>query len=444
MRAPGHQYTSKELAAVMRGVELFRAVEAGNPAAVRALLAQDAALNISIGSGGDTALLRALKNKNPEIVKMLLDKGADVNARDNEDTPLLIWAMLCAQNNVQIVELFLSRGADINAKDRNGATPLMFAVNWGYTEVVRLLVERGADLSLKNKAGETALSLAEETGPLQVIDGTEIAKILRATTQPREGIDFTANYWVASSWFNPVEKQINDLLATGDPLAGIVHAGNVEKARAFFNELFWADKNRKPQWEHLQLALLTENKPMLRLLITWGASCTAENMGELKQVTAEKYPHYAALLRSSGLRVAEAAAVNDASAPARPKVGDKMPDGTVYAGFSPDTQKPIYAAAEDASLTMTFNQAAEYAAKLEVHGHTDWRVPTREELNVLYQNKDKGFLKGTFSEVRGDCWYWSSTQDSEDSKHAYYQRFDYGQQGSFFKSNRFLIRCVRG
>jgi hypothetical protein len=69
--------------------------------------------------------------------------------------------------------------------------------------------------------------------------------------------------------------------------------------------------------------------------------------------------------------------------PAEPKVGDKMPDGTVLAGISPDTNKPMYATPADASLTMTFNEAQIYAAQLDAHGYKDWCVPSKAELNVL-------------------------------------------------------------
>src|SRR4051794_158598 len=48
-------------------------------------------------------------------------------------------------------------------------------------------------------------------------------------------------------------------------------------------------------------------------------------------------------------------------APREPEPGDKMPDGTIYAGISPDTGKPMFAASADAKLTMTFNEAKEYA-----------------------------------------------------------------------------------
>ena len=79
-------------------------------------------------------------------------------------------------------------------------------------------------------------------------------------------------------------------------------------------------------------------------------------------------------------------AAND-DAKAAPRVGDKMPDGSVYAGISPDTNKPMYATPADAPLTYTFNQAQKYAARFDAHGHADWRVPTKSELNVLYNNR---------------------------------------------------------
>ena len=53
-----------------------------------------------------------------------------------------------------------------------------------------------------------------------------------------------------------------------------------------------------------------------------------------------------------------------------------MPDGTVYAGISPETGKAMFTTAADAPATCTFNEAQDYAANLEAYGHRDWRVPT--------------------------------------------------------------------
>jgi Protein of unknown function (DUF1566) len=114
-----------------------------------------------------------------------------------------------------------------------------------------------------------------------------------------------------------------------------------------------------------------------------------------------------------------------ATPPAEPQVGDKMPDGTVFAGISPDTKKPMYATPADAPLTMTFNEARKYAKKLDAHGHNDWRVPSKAELNELFNNRAAiGGFNVTGSYPAG--WYWSGTQFL--AWNALAQRFSEGSQ----------------
>jgi len=123
-----------------------------------------------------------------------------------------------------------------------------------------------------------------------------------------------------------------------------------------------------------------------------------------------------------------------------PAPGDKMPDGTVFAGISPDTNKPMYVTPADASLTMTFNEAKEYAARLDAHGHKDWRVPTKAELNVLFNNRAAiGRFDVTGSDPAG--WYWSASP--HDSWVAWGQRFSDGCQGYDGKDGHSAVRCVR-
>jgi len=105
------------------------------------------------------------------------------------------------------------------------------------------------------------------------------------------------------------------------------------------------------------------------------------------------------------------AANDDANvaAKAEPKPGDRMADGTVFAGVSPDTNTPMYLTPADATLTYTFNQAQKYAAKLDAHGHQDWRMPSKSELNVLFNNRAAiGGFDVSGSDPAG--WYWSSSQ----------------------------------
>jgi len=126
--------------------------------------------------------------------------------------------------------------------------------------------------------------------------------------------------------------------------------------------------------------------------------------------------------------------------PAEPEIGARMPDGTVLAGISPDTRKPMYVTPADAPLSYTFNEAKEYAAKLYAHGHDDWRVPTKNELNVLFNNRAAigGFdVSGSYPAG----WYWSASQYGKWT--AWNQRFSDGCQGDDLEDWRSALRCVR-
>ena len=79
--------------------------------------------------------------KNAGIAQILIDNGADVNARrELGDTPLLsaVW-----NGKKDIVKILIDHGADINAKNNAGHTPLDIAIERGQDEVVNLLREHG-------------------------------------------------------------------------------------------------------------------------------------------------------------------------------------------------------------------------------------------------------------------------------------------------------------
>lgn len=122
-------------------------------------------------------------------------------------------------------------------------------------------------------------------------------------------------------------------------------------------------------------------------------------------------------------------------------LGEVMPDGTVYAGVSPETGTPMYTTPADAPAARTFNEAQDYAAKLDANGHLDWRVPTKDELNVLYQNRAAiGGFEESGSYFGG--WHWSSSQFS--NLFAWGQRFSDGGRNYDVKDGSSSLRCVRG
>ena len=122
------------------------------------------------------------------------------------------------------------------------------------------------------------------------------------------------------------------------------------------------------------------------------------------------------------------------------KPGTVMPDGSIYAGVSPDTGKPMYAMRRDAPMHGNFNQSADYAASVDVHGKKDWRVPTKAELSVLFENRAAiGGFDTTGADSAG--WYWSSSRNLVT---AWAQRFSDGDHLANFKSFQSALRCVRG
>uniref|UniRef100_A0A0G4H880 Uncharacterized protein n=1 Tax=Chromera velia CCMP2878 TaxID=1169474 RepID=A0A0G4H880_9ALVE len=131
-----------------------------------------------------TALVCAAVRGRPEFVQTLVDNGADVNKRFNNDmtTPIMAvpsgtYAGTLRANEASFVSsvravlgILLDRGADVNARTLRGQTAIHRAVEWGTTVVVQFLVERGADLRVRNEAGRTPHELAVELGrPPQMV-----------------------------------------------------------------------------------------------------------------------------------------------------------------------------------------------------------------------------------------------------------------------------------
>ncbi|MBA4173676.1 MAG: hypothetical protein C0511_13755 [Hyphomicrobium sp.] len=125
-----------------------------------------------------------------------------------------------------------------------------------------------------------------------------------------------------------------------------------------------------------------------------------------------------------------------------PQVGDRMEDGTIFGGISPDTNKPMYVRPVDESLTMKWKQAMDYAVGFEGHGKPvgTFRVPTDRELNMLFQNRAK---IGGFNVSRSYPaeWYWSSSPYDYDNRKV--QSFYDGFQDRNCKVNHSSVRLVR-
>ncbi|EMR87686.1 putative ankyrin repeat protein [Botrytis cinerea BcDW1] len=131
---------------------------------VKLLLERDADIESKDSEYGQTPLSWAAKNGYDAVVKLLLEKGADIDSKDSYARTPLLWA---ADNGRDaVVKLLLEKGADIESKDSEyGQTPLSWAAENGRDAVVKLLLEKGADIESKDsKYGRTPLSWAAKNG----------------------------------------------------------------------------------------------------------------------------------------------------------------------------------------------------------------------------------------------------------------------------------------
>jgi ankyrin repeat protein len=101
-------------------------------------------------------LVTAIRNADAQVIRKLLDSGADVNASDAEGNTPLILASFYA--NSECVELLIYKGADVNAANRAGATALIRAAT--SCEKTRLLVAAGANVRARTALGNAPLILA--------------------------------------------------------------------------------------------------------------------------------------------------------------------------------------------------------------------------------------------------------------------------------------------
>jgi len=108
---------------------------------------------------GQTCPHTAAMNGHLAICRLLLDKGAQLEAKDSVGWTPLHWA--ASQGHIEIVRLLCDRGADVEARDIGGRRPLHWAAYHGHISVVKELIEdRNAEINARNDDGGTALTMA--------------------------------------------------------------------------------------------------------------------------------------------------------------------------------------------------------------------------------------------------------------------------------------------
>ena len=265
---------------------LALAAENGHAVIVERLLARGANPNAASDSGV-TPLMRAARTGSLPAVRALLAKGAQVNAveRDRQQTALM-WAV--SQSHPEIVKALLENGADVTARtvvrrltvmldqgppgvktarehahqiDAGGSTPLLFAASGGSVDSARALLDRGANVNDTAADGNSALVLAAFAGH----GGVARLLLERGADPNAAGAGYSALH--AAVLRSDVET-VKALLAKGaNPDARMTKGSPV---RRFGSQ--WALVNNLTGATPLFIAALYNEVELMRVLLAAGAS----------------------------------------------------------------------------------------------------------------------------------------------------------------------------
>lgn len=142
--------------------DFISAIKDGNLEQVRKLMQKGEWVNQTEGNYGPTALYIACEKGHLDIVKLLIEKKANINAASSSHTAL---GIACENNHIEIVRFLIEKKADIKETGLRGQTPLNIACDKGFYEIAELLININKDAA----ALDEALFRAVDSGHYEIV-----------------------------------------------------------------------------------------------------------------------------------------------------------------------------------------------------------------------------------------------------------------------------------
>jgi len=240
---------------------LMTVARTGNVEAAKVLLAHGATVDARENWRGQTALMWAVAERHPEMVKELIAHGADINARSEVQhwerqvtaeprekwlppgglTPLMFAAR---QNCLECARILVEKGADLNAQDPDGLDSLLLAAINGHYDVAIFLTEKGADPNLADETGRTPLYAAVDFHTMPASNrpapnelDSEQTSLDLIQTLVAHGANVNARLLKQQAYRAKLDRGTDTMFTTGTtPLLRAAKAGDVEVVRLLMSK----------------------------------------------------------------------------------------------------------------------------------------------------------------------------------------------------------------
>ncbi|MBI1730428.1 ankyrin repeat domain-containing protein [Candidatus Acetothermia bacterium] len=175
-------YQNQEAVKLLRntGIELdlWEAAALGDIARAQECLKSKPDSVSTFSPDGFTPLHLAAFFRRSNVVKLLLDRNAEVNLVSKNDIKVMPLHSAVAGGDFEVAKQIVEHEAEVNARQAGGFTPLMGAAQNGDLDLVKLLLLRGADIAMKSDEGKMALDFAPngEVKALLTTNATQISK----------------------------------------------------------------------------------------------------------------------------------------------------------------------------------------------------------------------------------------------------------------------------
>ena len=256
-------------------------------------------------AGRVVPLAEAVKARDLDAVRTLLQEHVDVNASEADGSTALHWA--AHQGDLAAVDLLIRAGASAAAGNRYGVTPLSLAAANGDPAIVERLLKGGADPSTASPGGETVLMTSARAGR---IDAVRVLLAHGADVNAREETRHqTALMWAAAEGYTDVVRALLDAgadiraVSRGPSLPTDATGGASSRGRY---RAFRRSVPRVDAFTPLQFAVQAGQIEATRALLAAGASLedeTPQCMGVLTLAIANAHYELAALLIDKGADV---------------------------------------------------------------------------------------------------------------------------------------------